>query len=245
MTAADPHKTEAKAKGLTRYFTGRPCKYGHIAERLVANAGCIVCQGIRRRALLSRFRKKLRNTPVAKKLPKNTIISRAEAASRGLRRYFTGKSCSHGHISERSTVNGTCCSCALEWMYDPQKARVKRRAHYVANRAELLKKSKAESQTVKGRLRRRVSEGKRRTMLIGTVSARDIEDILARQRQRCANPLCRVNLKKAGHHLDHIVPVTRKGSHERRNIQALCPTCNMRKHNKDPLDWARENGLLL
>jgi hypothetical protein len=28
-------RAEAKARGLTRYFTGKPCKYGHIAERYV------------------------------------------------------------------------------------------------------------------------------------------------------------------------------------------------------------------
>lgn len=35
---------EAKAKGLKRYFTGRPCKNGHVAERLVSNGVCLDCQ---------------------------------------------------------------------------------------------------------------------------------------------------------------------------------------------------------
>jgi hypothetical protein len=34
---------EARARGLTRYFTGKPCKHGHIAERLVSNRRCNVC----------------------------------------------------------------------------------------------------------------------------------------------------------------------------------------------------------
>lgn len=34
---------EARARGLKRYFTGKPCKHGHIAERRVANKGCVVC----------------------------------------------------------------------------------------------------------------------------------------------------------------------------------------------------------
>lgn len=33
---------EAKAQGLKRYFTGKPCKRGHIAERHVSG-GCVVC----------------------------------------------------------------------------------------------------------------------------------------------------------------------------------------------------------
>lgn len=34
---------EAFDAGLLRYFTGKPCKRGHIAERSVSNSRCIVC----------------------------------------------------------------------------------------------------------------------------------------------------------------------------------------------------------
>lgn len=35
--------SEAKATGLVRYFTGNPCKNGHVAERLVSTRGCTQC----------------------------------------------------------------------------------------------------------------------------------------------------------------------------------------------------------
>lgn len=34
---------EAKALGLKRFFTGRPCRGGHVGERQVANRACCVC----------------------------------------------------------------------------------------------------------------------------------------------------------------------------------------------------------
>lgn len=34
---------EAKKVGLKRYFTGKPCPYGHASERYVSSAGCIRC----------------------------------------------------------------------------------------------------------------------------------------------------------------------------------------------------------
>lgn len=34
---------DAKAKGLKRYFTGKPCKRGHMSERFVSHCGCIEC----------------------------------------------------------------------------------------------------------------------------------------------------------------------------------------------------------
>jgi hypothetical protein len=36
-------RDEAKARGLTRYFNGNPCKHGHISERLVSNCRCVDC----------------------------------------------------------------------------------------------------------------------------------------------------------------------------------------------------------
>jgi hypothetical protein len=36
-------RIEAKAQGLKRYFTGKPCKRGHVAERYVSTPTCVVC----------------------------------------------------------------------------------------------------------------------------------------------------------------------------------------------------------
>lgn len=44
----------AHALGFTRYYTGLPCKHGHIAERLIANTGCVECV----------YRKRLRVNPL-------------------------------------------------------------------------------------------------------------------------------------------------------------------------------------
>ena len=38
-------RTEARKKGLSRYFTGVPCKYGHIAER-TRSGNCVECRRI-------------------------------------------------------------------------------------------------------------------------------------------------------------------------------------------------------
>lgn len=52
------------------------------------------------------------------------VISRKVAKARGLDRYFTGKACKHGHISERHTASGVCVECQRE--YD--------RTHYTKNK---------------------------------------------------------------------------------------------------------------
>jgi len=42
------------------------------------------------------------------------IISRAEAKSAGLKRFFTGLLCANGHISERQVSSGNCLACSAE-----------------------------------------------------------------------------------------------------------------------------------
>jgi Recombination endonuclease VII len=37
-------RAEALAKGLKRYFTGEPCKRGHVAERSTVNSTCFACK---------------------------------------------------------------------------------------------------------------------------------------------------------------------------------------------------------
>lgn len=42
--------SDAKLAGSTRYFTGEPCKFGHVTERMVSNRRCIACLLASRRA---------------------------------------------------------------------------------------------------------------------------------------------------------------------------------------------------
>lgn len=43
------------------------------------------------------------------------IISRKEAIEKGLKTYFTGKPCKHGHMSERRVYNRKCLECVKEY----------------------------------------------------------------------------------------------------------------------------------
>lgn len=43
-------RKEAKASGLIRYYTGQPCKYGHVTERFVKTGQCLECTRITNRA---------------------------------------------------------------------------------------------------------------------------------------------------------------------------------------------------
>jgi hypothetical protein len=50
MTVDPPRiisRDEARALGLKRFFTGKPCKHGHVAERRVSTYACVECDRTR------------------------------------------------------------------------------------------------------------------------------------------------------------------------------------------------------
>lgn len=76
----------------------------------------------------------------------------------------------------------------------------------------------------------------------GHHTGRDILRLFGAQRGRCA---CCGRSILHGYHVDHIVPLVKGGSNWPSNLQLLCKRCNLRKKDKDPFDFARENGRLL
>ena len=48
-------RAEAKAQGLKRYFTGKPCKHGHVSERWASVKSCICCAN-KRKAYMKKYR---------------------------------------------------------------------------------------------------------------------------------------------------------------------------------------------
>jgi len=77
----------------------------------------------------------------------------------------------------------------------------------------------------------------------GKLPSNIVETLLNKQRFRCAN--CLVDLRKSGQHLDHRESLSKGGTNTESNVELLCPTCNLRKRAKDPIDWAQQNGRLL
>ncbi|WP_292636846.1 HNH endonuclease signature motif containing protein [Mesorhizobium sp.] len=77
----------------------------------------------------------------------------------------------------------------------------------------------------------------------GSHSGADVEAILKSQKYKCA--YCPANLRHTGHHVDHIIAVSRGGSNKRSNLQATCPKCNMSKSDRDPVEFAQSIGKLI
>lgn len=42
------------------------------------------------------------------------------------------------------------------------------------------------------------------------------------------------------YHIDHVWPLSKGGKHEWNNLAIACPTCNLRKSARDPIEFAKE-----
>lgn len=69
-----------------------------------------------------------------------------------------------------------------------------------------------------------------------------LAELSTAQRGRCA--YCREILGDDTH-IDHIQPVSRGGSGEKRNFQLTCSGCNLAKNARDPIEFAQSLGMLL
>lgn len=76
----------------------------------------------------------------------------------------------------------------------------------------------------------------------GKVTPDMIRKLFTLQRGKCV--ACRHSIK-AAYHVDHVVPVLHGGTSDFENLQLLCPSCNLRKHTRDHLEFMRAEGFLL
>lgn len=126
-----------------------------------------------------------------------------------------------------------------------KKVRERRKKHREANKERLAATYAEWAKANRPKLR--VHERNRRERHRGAEGKHtlaDIQRIQKAQKNRCANPTCRVSLRD-GFHIDHIQPIALGGTNWPRNIQLLCQPCNQSKHAKPPIEWAQSQGLLL
>ncbi len=190
------------------------------------------------------------------------VISRRDAKARGLKRYFTGRECSCGHIAERRVSNKKCVICshigAVAWkLANPDRARAYGRKwksnnpiSVVAYNKEWTRNNPDKRRESTRRWRRNNPDKARASYLksyafrkgvSGEHSAEDIADIRRMQKDKCA--ICRKRLCGGGH-VDHIHPISRGGDNYRSNLQFLCERCNCQKRGSDPVDHMQSLGFL-
>ena len=185
------------------------------------------------------------------------LISRKDAAAQGLKVYFTGKPCKHGHIDTRLVVNGTCRQCSLlnvlEWQRkNPKKAAAnmrrwqernpgvaaERRKQWYQDNLERHKTTVQAYLAARPGLRAALSSRARAAQLKRTpkwLTPDDfwmMDEIYALAQQR-------TNLTGVEWHVDHIIPLRGRkvsGLHTPHNLRVVPALLNLQKGNRYAAD---------
>lgn len=118
------------------------------------------------------------------------------------------------------------------------------RTWYAENKeysAEYRKVYRAENPEVYRNAHRR-----RRALLAGAEgshTALDVALIAGQQKNKCA--YCKCKITPDTRHVDHITPISKGGTNWPNNLQLTCAPCNLRKKDKDPINFAQQLGRLL
>ena len=229
-------RKEAKALGLLHYRSGRPCVNGHDAIRRTTTGSCTQCGAEFRANNKDAIREKKRLEYLA----------------------------NQEKIKERSR----------QWSKDhPDEKKKRDREHHWANRDRILPQKRdyyqnnkdflsiskkkwiknnpdavkaIKNKWVRANPEKHAEITRNRKARIrgagGKHTKEDIKYLLEKQKHKCAN--CKKSVKKE-RHIDHIMPIVLGGSNDKKNLQILCPSCNLKKNRKHPITWAQENGRLL
>jgi hypothetical protein len=85
--------TDAKARGLERYYTGAPCLHGHRAERSTDNRRCVEC--VLPEAKVTTPRKVAKPKPAVASRISTAALTRHDCPKCGHNVLFVGFTCLH------------------------------------------------------------------------------------------------------------------------------------------------------
>lgn len=242
-------RSEAKSQGLKFYFTGKPCKSGHVSQRYTANCNCRGCKesdefkiaGVAYR--VSRKGDRLEYNANYYAANKDRIAESSKKWRAENRKSIIDRRKAYRE-SNRDAINQK----VREWRernpgYEQPNREAYQEKWYEENKVRLSGIRKAHFQNNRGMYRAsRLNRIAREKSAEGRHSASDVENILMDQGHKCAN--CKRCVIVIGYHVDHIQPLSKGGSNWPRNLQILCATCNLKKSNKDPVEWAAKNSRL-
>jgi 5-methylcytosine-specific restriction endonuclease McrA len=227
----------ARAQGLKRYFTGAPCRNGHVAERYVCDTRCVECEikrkRIRRAANPEWFREYYAANGERKREQRRQRHSaNPDRLREWARDYYAAnreRRCEHRRKQYAANAGKAREYAVAYRAANPDRVRENNAAYYSANPEKFAAYSSSR--------RARILEAN------GAHTAADLLRIFKQQRGKCV--VCRCSLKGIPHEVDHIIPLARGGGNGPDNLQYLCRPCNRAKSAKDPIEFARERGLLL
>lgn len=223
-------RQEAQERGLKQYFTGKPCKYGHIDWRFVSSRKCLACHRSFNSEIFARR---------SKMDPEYRI--RHDEKAREWKQKNPEKCLAHGQLWRENNLEKSRALSNQWHAANRHKLRPSERAWKAANPDRvkaITQRWKASDPLGFAIVRRAIKTNRRareKSVGDGRSSKQDIQRLFDEQDGHCA--CCGTVPDRL--EIDHIMPVLLLGSSNPENLQLLCLPCNRSKSGLHPDEWRR------
>lgn len=220
-------KEEATRLSMKYYFTGKPCKRGHLSYRNVKYGVCLECAR-------EKSKEKYHSD-------ESSRISRLEKQKeyRNENKELFAERYKAFYQKNRERLLKQDAEYRAN---NKEKEAARHKIYRQARLQECLQRERRYRENNKEAVQAKLA--RRRGMIAAagdSFKPGDVKKILLLQKGRCAG--CGNKIPK--YHIDHIKPLSKGGSNSKGNIQLLCQGCNLAKAAKLPEVWANERGLLI
>ena len=244
-------RQEAIAQGLKRYFTGKPCKHGHIAEWNCSSKACLTCAAASAKAY--------REANLEKEAARGKIYREANgegkaAYAKGYREANKEKLAAYDKVRHEANREEESARSKAYYKANREKMRAHNKVYYEKNSTKVNARKKAylaSNPQAKAALNLRNRIGHALRAANATKSARtiellgaSIEEVRAHLEAQFKLGMTWDNWSFEGWHIDHIKPCAsfdltdpeqQKACFHYSNLQPLWAEDNFSKN--DRLDW--------
>jgi hypothetical protein len=210
-------RAEAKAAGSKTYFTGKPCKRGHVAPRRVSVKVCVECERATTRAYYEENRERVAEHHRAYRTANQERIAEKKRDYREVNRGRTAEKDRNYRAANRDRI--------AEQHRAYREANQERIAEYhKANRERIAERESAYRKANPGKVRALHAQ-RRAAKLAATPPDADLAAI--ETYYAAAKHAERVTGEK--YHVDHIVRLAKGGTHEAANLRITHAVENLKK----------------
>lgn len=212
------NRKDAQAQGLPKYFTGVPCRRGHVAERYTAGA-CCVCVSKRKQELYQQNR--------------NAILAYMKVQGAVYRAANPEKRAQNSKKWKLANANRVLELARARRAADPERTRKNVRAHYYRHREQELLRQKVWRMANKGLVN--AFTVKRKADLLKRTPTWLTADDLWLMAQAYELAAVRTKLFGFPWHVDHNYPLRGmyvSGLHVPANLRVIPGVENLRKGNR-------------